>query len=180
MEIMSIQPSYERTIEWNGLDLSCETVMENIAYLNSLSNQPKKSLVALNNQKLPQNFSKSPTKPWMLIAFLLLTFLAWFEISRIIEKKNNLRSVEIGECLRQYTVNRCNPMDRVPITAEKCLEWEKCINQDQESVSLVGALVELFSEVIGIFIGSLNEKSLAIVVGMPLVITWILVKYKTG
>lgn len=169
MENLCIQPIDSSELSWNGLPLTYDTILYNLAFLNSLPtgeapNSPSRSL-----KKSGQIHSKKACFAYSTLILISLILILCLIIFQDISRQQN---IEYKDCKRQYDENHCDY--RVPITSNQCMLWEKCMEKYWSSA--VSILIKVVTGWISTFIGGLSNASLLIIFGIPLVVLLALVK----
>ncbi|OII76635.1 hypothetical protein cand_028540 [Cryptosporidium andersoni] len=73
---------------------------------------------------------------------------------------------EMTICSRQYADNKCNPNERVPALETKCIEWEKCMNQDPAIIARRSSFTaQTIGEILNTFLDQLSWKSAILIFG---------------
>jgi hypothetical protein len=100
----------------------------------------------------------------LILLFLSLVLFAFFTIKKDVNRKVSLYVSEevhkIGLCRRDYLLNNCALHMRVPALEARCNAWEKCMNEDPESVITSMAYFEVLADCINVFFGTISMKSL--------------------
>lgn len=98
----------------------------------------------------------------------LLIWVVWGTISSArgevihsVDQAKLAKNAEIEACAREYTTNKCSPIaHRLPALHGACNEWEKCMNQDPNSVAGVKASLTHLADIINDFTTHLTWKSI--------------------
>lgn len=146
MEIGKQKDFKGQEIVWNGLKVSYDTIMENIMFFNN-----SKPIVEDKVQVLRQSYGRRPNKKnWGPTVILLVSFviccvvvMTYLELHNRVKAKIIENELTVNECMRNYFLNRCDPIDRVPITEKQCLEWEICLSQDPKKVFYMEVFIEM-------------------------------------
>jgi hypothetical protein len=100
----------------------------------------------------------------LILLFLSLVLFAFFTIKKDVNRKVSIYVSEevhkIGLCRRDYLLNNCALHMRVPALEARCNAWEKCMNEDPESVITSMAYFEVLADCINVFFGTISMKSL--------------------
>ena len=84
--------------------------------------------------------------------------------------------IEIQECTRLFTINRC--LDKVPLTEQMCLKWEKCMAQNSNSYYLMQIITSLAALVIRSFLENLQLNTIGIFMLSSVFGIYLLYKFK--
>jgi len=103
------------------------------------------------------NFSRKPkiethTYTVYYICALVLALVIVVDMKEKIYSHSTENLIEIQECTRLFTINRC--LDKVPLTEQMCLKWEKCMAQNSKSYYLL----QIISSLAALVIQSLFEN----------------------
>ncbi|OMH82766.1 Nucleus export protein brr6 [Zancudomyces culisetae] len=101
---------------------------------------------------------------FMAFAVVVIVLLLVKEIGGDIERKVQEYSVEIvqeiSKCTKDYIMNQCDPLTRVPAMENECLRWEACMNQDPKVVARARISAETIAEIINSFIEPISIKTM--------------------
>lgn len=132
---------------------------DQISKIHPNSGVVKTETVSKFQQLVKKNQTYSPPRSLLsdslsLILLILASLASLVLISEVklrVSEESLRLTVEIQECTRQYTMNRCE--DKVPLTQVQCLEWEKCMMRNPGAVfyseivtSMVASVIRSFFE----------------------------------
>jgi hypothetical protein len=82
-----------------------------------------------------------------------------------LQTENDLLTMEINRCHKDYFANKCEPHQRVPALEDYCNEKAKCMNRDPMIVNKnMKILVKLLAEIINDFFEPLTYKAIGVIV----------------
>lgn len=118
-----------------------------------------------NLGKFREYDNKNYTQVNVLVVLLVLlpVVLVGLDIKEKIYSDSSDKLIEIQECTRLFTINRC--LDKVPLTEQMCLKWEKCMAQSPKSYYFM----QVFSSLTGLIIQSFFENIQINTIGMVLI-----------
>jgi hypothetical protein len=116
-----------------------------------------------------KNKERSPTKSWfsdawrliLLVCFSFILFAIISEIKIRVHQEVNELTLVINECSRQYIINSCE--DRVPLTEAQCLEWEKCMMRDPNSVYYTEIVMSMVASILRSFFDHLKLNTFGMI-----------------
>jgi len=101
------------------------------------------------------------------ICFLVLAF--WEDLNKKREQENNLKWLEVQQCLKDYLANDCDPTLRKPALKAYCSSKERCFNQDHELIVKSSRLTaSLIAEILNDFVKPLEVKTMCFLVFLTL------------
>lgn len=99
----------------------------------------------------------------VILLVLVPVILFTFDVKEKVYSDSTDKLIEIQECTRLFTINRC--LDKVPLTEQMCLKWEKCMAQDSRSYYFM----QVFSSLFALLIQSFFENIQINTIGMFLI-----------
>jgi hypothetical protein len=96
--------------------------------------------------------------------FVYIVWGAWAAVLADVDiesqKHMSVVMVEIANCAKQYTANRCRPDERVPAMEKLCGTWETCMNRDPQKVARASVTAKTFAMIFNSFVEEFSYKSM--------------------
>lgn len=97
-----------------------------------------------------------------IVAYVMVVFVLTLrgDIKRKIEVFTMDAIKEISRCSRDYYKNKCLVHERAPALEDQCIQWEKCMNRDPQSIGRSKITAHTFGEIVNSFLQPISWKAL--------------------
>lgn len=97
-------------------------------------------------------------------AIMLTVWTFWkaiqADVNRASVEAREILAAEVSACTRHYVNNKCGKDVRLPALESQCDDWERCMNQDVNSVARARIGAHTFAEIFNSFIEPISYKAM--------------------